>query len=161
MKSGLLVVTFLLFAVTTLAQTNPPMARTVSGQMLTSKDTPAVHLKFDKSFQYIGGQSFVLYDVANAEQHFFVDADKDGRIKRLFWIQFEGYLPTNTHSYNYKSPTIVSIGGLNFFADAAARSLKGNPGGQIRTGLGRARSWPQKDSRCWVRNFFRSAWSIW
>lgn len=110
------------------AQTNPPITRTVSGQVLTSKDTPAVRLEFDKAFKYIGAQSFVLYDVANAEQHFFVDADKDGRMKRFFWIQFEGYLPTNTHSYNYKSPKIVNAGGFDFFADSYPRSLKGDLG---------------------------------
>lgn len=110
------------------AQTTPPVTRTVSGQVLTSKDTPAVQLEFDPAFKYIGSQSFVLYEVANAEQHFFVDADKDGRIKRFFWVQFEGYLPTNTHSYNYKSPKIVNHGGLDFFADAYPRSLKGDLG---------------------------------
>src|ERR1043166_7916989 len=89
---GLLVVAF--------AQTNPPVSRTVSGQVLTSKATPAVQLEFDKAFKYAGSQSFVLYDVANAEQHFFVDADKDGHIKRLYWVQFEGYFPDNTHTYD-------------------------------------------------------------
>src|SRR6185436_26478 len=96
------------------AQTNPPITRTVSGQVLTSKDTPAVRLEFDKAFKYAGAQSFVLYGVANAEQHFFVDADKDGRIKRFFWVQFEGYLPTNTHTYNYKSAKVVKAGGFDF-----------------------------------------------
>ena len=110
------------------AQTNPPITRTVSGQVLTSKDTPAVRLEFDKAFKYIGAQSFVLYGVANAEQHFFVDADKDGRMKRFFWVQFEGYLPTNTNSYNYKSPKIVNAGGFDFFADVYPRSLKGDLG---------------------------------
>jgi hypothetical protein len=115
-----------------LAQTNtktaPPVTRTVSGQVLKSKNMPAVRLEFDKAFKYAGGHSFVLYGVANAEQHFFVDADKDGRLKRFYWIQFEGYLPDNTHSYNYKSPKIVNIGGLDFFADVYARSLKGDTG---------------------------------
>lgn len=109
------------------AQT-PPITRTVTGQVLTSKETPAVRLEFDKAFKYIGSQSFVLYDVANAEQYFFVDADKDGRMKRFFWVQFEGYLPTNTHSYNYKSPKIVNAGGFDFFADVYPRSLKGDLG---------------------------------
>ncbi len=66
--------------------------------------------------------------MANAEQHFFVDADKDGRIKRMYWIQFEGYLPSNTHTYDYKSPKAVNIGGLDFFADAYARNIKASPG---------------------------------
>jgi hypothetical protein len=110
------------------AQTNPPITRTVSGQVLTSKDTPAVRLEFDKAFKYAGSQSFVLYGVANAEQHFFVDAGKNGHMKRFFWVQFEGYLPANAHTYDYKSPKIVNAGGFDFFADAYPHSLKGDIG---------------------------------
>lgn len=108
------------------AQNNTP--RTVKGQVLTSKSLPAVRLSFDKAFKYIGSQNFVLYDVANAEQHFFVDADQQGNIKRLYWVQFEGYLPSNTHTYNYKSPKTVNIGGFDFFADASFRNTSGNLG---------------------------------
>jgi hypothetical protein len=106
-------------------QEAPPVTRTVAGQVLTSKDTPAARIEFDKAFKYVGSQSFVLYSVANAEQHFFVDADKDGRIKRFFWIQFEGYLPSNTHVYNYQSSKIVRAGGFDFFADSFAWSIAG------------------------------------
>jgi hypothetical protein len=102
--------------------------RQVTGQTLTSIQLPAVRLQFDKAFKYAGNQSFVLYDVANAEQHFFVDADREGRIKRLYWIQFEGYLPNNNHSYDYKATKTVEIGGLSFIADAYARNIKANPG---------------------------------
>lgn len=102
--------------------------RRVSGQVLTSTLMPAVRFEFDKDFKYVGNHSFVLYDVANAEQHFFVDADKEGRVKRLYWIQFEGYLPNNTHSYRYKVNKLVNIGGLDFIADAYARNIKANPG---------------------------------
>jgi hypothetical protein len=102
--------------------------RKVNGQTLTSTHLPAVRIKFDKSFKYVGNQSFVLYDVANTEQHFFVDADKQGRIKRMYWVQFEGYLPSNTHAYDYKATKTVKVGGLNFIADAQARNISGNPG---------------------------------
>ncbi|HKO35766.1 MAG TPA: hypothetical protein VJV21_04765 [Pyrinomonadaceae bacterium] len=119
----------LIFALTVLIGAQPkPASRSVKGQVLTSTDMPAVKIEFAKAFKYIGAQSFVLYDVANAEQHFFVDADQNGRMKRFYWVQFEGYLPTNTHSYNYKSPKVVNAGGLDFFADANARSLNGIPG---------------------------------
>jgi len=128
MKQLILIAAALVFAATAFAQSNPPITRTVSGQVLKSKDTPTVRLEFDKAFKYVGSQSFVLYDVANAEQHFFVDADAPGRIKRFFWIQFEGYLPTNMHTYNYKSTKTVNIGGWDFFADAYPRSLKGDLG---------------------------------
>ncbi|HEU4929285.1 MAG TPA: hypothetical protein VFU38_05595, partial [Candidatus Krumholzibacteria bacterium] len=45
--------------------------RTVNGQVLTSTAMPAVAIEFDEEFKYAGTQSFVLYDVANCEQHFF------------------------------------------------------------------------------------------
>src|SRR5262245_42490362 len=77
-------------------------ARSVKGQVLISPETPAVKIEFDKGFKYAGGHDFILYDVAHAEQHFFVDADKEGRVKRMYWVQFEGYLPSNTHTYRYK-----------------------------------------------------------
>ena len=108
----------------------PPalQSRTVKDRTLTSKQLPAVQIEFAEPFKYAGGHSFILYEVANAEQHFFVDADKDGRIKRMYWVQFEGYLPSNTHSYDYKSTKTVKLGGFDFIADASARNIKANPG---------------------------------
>ena len=103
-------------------------ARNVKDQVLTSLEMPAVQIEFDKSFEYVGNHSFILYDVANAEQHFFVDSDKERRIKRMYWVQFEGYLPSNTHTYRYKVNKTANIGGLEFVADAYARNIKGNPG---------------------------------
>jgi hypothetical protein len=103
-------------------------ARSVKGQVLTSPEMPAVRMEFDKGFKYVGSHSFILYDVAHAEQHFFIDADKDGRIKRMYWAQFEGYLPSNTHTYRYKANKTANIGGLEFVTDAYARNIKGNPG---------------------------------
>lgn len=104
------------------------LSRKVKGQVLTSTEMPAVKLEFGKGFKYVGGHDFILYEVARAEQHFFVDADKEGRIKRVYWVQFEGYLPSNTHSYRYKVNKTVSVGGLEFIADAYARNIKGNQG---------------------------------
>jgi hypothetical protein len=101
-------------------------SRTVKRQVLTSTAMPAIRLEFNKEFKYVGNQDFILYDMARAEQHFFVDADKEGRIKRLYWVQFEGYLPGNTHTYRYKPNKTVTIGGLDFVADAAARNMKIN-----------------------------------
>ncbi len=89
---------------------------------------PAVRIEFDKGFKYVGSHNFILYDVAHAEQHFFVDADKEGRVKRIYWVQFEGYLPSNTHAYRYKANKTANIGGLEFIADAYARNIKGNQG---------------------------------
>lgn len=108
-------------------ETSVQQPRRVQGQTLTSAHLPAVQIKFDQPFKYAGNQSFILYDVANAEQHFFVDADKEGRIKRMYWVQFEGYLPSNTHSYKYKPTKLVDVGGLEFIADAYAVNFTANP----------------------------------
>jgi len=107
---------------------NSPQFRKIEGQVLTSTETPAVKIEFDKGFKYVGGHDFILYEVARAEQHFFVDADKEGRIKRMYWVQFEGYLPSNTHSYRYEVKKTANVGGLEFIADAHARNIKSNPG---------------------------------
>jgi hypothetical protein len=120
---GLMVLT----ALTSFARADDK-ARIVEGQVLISTELPAVKLKFDKDFKYVGSQTFILYKVARAEQHFFVDADDQGRIKRLYWLQFEGYLPSNSHTYGYKKTKTVTIGGLEFIADAWARNIKANPG---------------------------------
>jgi len=123
---------------------NPQRPRPVKGQVLTSTTMPAATLAFDKNFKYVGAQSFVLYDVANAEQHFFVDADKEGRVKRFYWIQFEGYLPTNAHAYRYKANDVVNIGGFDFIADAFARNVKANPSPANSDGS-RARAFLEKN----------------
>lgn len=113
-----------IFAAAIVAQdTNLNNLRTAKGDTLSSPELPKGKLKFKKPFKYVGGHTFILYDVARAEQHFYVDADKDGKVSRFYWVQYEGYLPSNTHAYDYESPKKVNIGGLDFFADAYARKI--------------------------------------
>ena len=114
---------FLLFAAAAFAQTDLVNLRTAKGNTLSSPELPKLKLRFDDDFKYAGGQSFILYNVARAEQHFYVDADQDGKVSRLYWVQFEGYLPSNTYAYDYDSPKKVTIGGLEFFADVYARKV--------------------------------------
>ena len=104
------------------------LTRVFKDGVLVSKELPAVRLRVDESFKYVGGQSFVLYDVARAEQHFFVDADSQGRIRRLYLVQFEGYLPTNKHTYQYHDNPTVNVGGLVFTADSRAVNIDAQPG---------------------------------
>lgn len=127
------------------AESNIPQqpTRNVKGQLLSSTGTPAVGLTFNKDFKYVGSQDFILYDVARAEQYFFVDADKQGRIRRMYWVQFEGYLPSNTNTYRYKTNKTINIGGLDFIADAYARNVKANPGRPDSDGS-RARAFLEK-----------------
>jgi hypothetical protein len=51
---------------------------------------------------YVGGERFTLYGVADAEIHVFAEADAQRRLARLYWIQFESYLPSRPElRYDY------------------------------------------------------------
>jgi hypothetical protein len=51
---------------------------------------------------YLGGERFNLYGVADAEVHVFAERGAGGRLERLYWIQFESYLPSRPElAYNY------------------------------------------------------------
>ena len=121
------------------------LERQAHGQVLTSRHDPRVQITFAPRFKYAGGQRFLLYGVAEAEQHFYVQSKPSGQIERFYWVQFEHYLPDNTHQYNYPSKRTADVGGLPFIYDTAVFSnyagAVANPdsdGGKARTLLKRA-----------------------
>lgn len=121
------------------AQEMPPPERKVEGQVVTSARNPAIRIEVGKEFRYLGAQRFNLYGVADAEQHFFAEAGPDGKVKRLLWLQFEGYLPENTNTYNYSASGRATVSGIEFYADtrvstaeAAARQRAGSDGEWMR-----------------------------
>ena len=93
--------------------------RKVQGTTLTSTRDPALQITLPKAAQYVGGARWDLYDVADCELHVFVEADADKRVQRLYWVQFEGYLPNNTHSYDYPFTEKLTHAGREF--DVSAR----------------------------------------
>jgi hypothetical protein len=96
------------------AEARAKRTRGVKGQVLTSTYLPPLRIRFDKRLRYIGSQKFVLYDRAEAEQHFFVDADARRRIRRMYMLQFESYLPGVDATYNYEMTETVSLGGKDY-----------------------------------------------
>ena len=89
------------------------LARTVSGNDLISDHDPAATLRFDPAYRYIGGQKFILYGVADTEQHFFVETTADDKLESVYWVQYEAYLPNKRYTYNYDdSPLQVTLGRL-------------------------------------------------
>jgi hypothetical protein len=88
---------------------------------LVSKRLPQVTLKFSGDMKYVGGQAFNFYGVAHAEQHFFVDADKNGIIQRMYMVQFESFLPGTSDAYDYKTIDKLAIGNLEFLVDTRVR----------------------------------------
>ncbi len=102
------------------------LPRSVSENKLFSHRDPSVVMRFDPSFRHIGGQKFVLYGVADTEQHFFVETTADNKLKSLYWIQFEEYLPDNSYQYDYEdSPARLRLNDYNFYLDTAA--IHSNP----------------------------------
>ena len=71
-------------------------------------------LRFAKEFRYAGAQRFILKRTADAEQHFFVDAAKDGTVRRLYWVQFESLLPGIGEGYDYSADEAVTVDGVSF-----------------------------------------------
>ena len=116
------------------------LARTVSGNSIQSQFDPAATVSFSDEYEYIGGQKFVLYGVADTEQYFFVEKTPEGRLKSVYWVQFEAYLEDNDYSYDYSdSSGSTNIGGYNFVVDQElfvsnpdAKRRKGTDGAAYR-----------------------------
>lgn len=94
------------------------LARAVSGNDLISDHDPAAILRFDPAYRYIGGQKFILYGVADTEQHFFVETTGDDKLESVFWVQYEAYLPNKPYTYDYDdSPLQLTLGDYVFHTD--------------------------------------------
>ena len=53
---------------------------------------------------YVGSDRFDLYGVADAEIQVFAERDRNQRLTKLYWIQFESYWPSQPDkTYNYTS----------------------------------------------------------
>lgn len=97
---------------TALAQT-----REVQGQILTSIYLPSIRVKFEDNFKHIGSHKFVLFQKTQAEQFFFVDVDNERRIKRMYWVQFENYLPNVDATYDDPVTKTLTIDGQTYLVN--------------------------------------------
>jgi hypothetical protein len=96
--------------------------RKVEGNVITSEREPKIRIRIPKSVQYVGAVRWALYGIADCELHAFVEADGQKNVERLYWIQFEGYLPTKPElKHTYDSPRHAQIGGLDFYVDTWVR----------------------------------------
>lgn len=88
--------------------------RTGEATILRSEKLPVIAIQVDSQFKYAGSTSFILYEIAHAEQHHFVVADAERRVVRRLWFQFEGYLEGNHHTYDYSGLETLSLHGFTF-----------------------------------------------
>jgi hypothetical protein len=116
-----------------LPQSSTP-GRKVSGSSIFSTHDPHTQIRLPESARYVGADRWILYDIADCELHAFVEADAAQNVRRLYWIQFEGYLPSKPElAHTYDSPRHTTIGGLDFYVDTWPRAA----GEQTRPGSDR------------------------
>ena len=114
MKRTLLGLSAAVFSCFLMAAAKAP-EREVKGNRLISKSDPAITIEVPRSAVYLGAERWDLYDVADCELHLFVEASPDKTVKAMYWIQFEAYLPTNEHTYDYGKDEPVTFGGRPFW----------------------------------------------
>jgi hypothetical protein len=121
-----LVLCFLCSA-TLVAQSAPP-ERKVASNVVTSLRDPAVLIELPRDVQYVGADRWVLYGIADCELHAFIEADEKRTVQRLYWVQFEGYVPSRPDLHHtYDSPKHATIGGLDFYVDSWIRTKDATP----------------------------------
>lgn len=92
--------------------------RVAKGHVVTSSADPAVRIVVPTSSLYVGSNEWVLYGIADCRQFVYVEPGADRQINRLYWIQFESYVPTMPKLHHlYTSKRHVKLGGLDFYVD--------------------------------------------
>jgi hypothetical protein len=136
----------LLMATPLLGGTLPPPAATVGRHDIRLAGPPAMRVRVPGSARYVGGDRFVLYDIADCELHLFVDAGPDKRVRRYWWVQREAYLPARpdlTHDYASTGDRRETHWGLGVWVHPSldrtdAPETPGSDGAQIRALLAKA-----------------------
>jgi hypothetical protein len=115
-----------LYGATIMAQTASPeqkAERHVAGNVITSERDPALRIELPKGAHYVGADRWVLYGIADCELHAWVAVDGQKKIRQLYWVQFEGYVPSHPDLHHtYDSPKHATIGGEDFYVDSWVRT---------------------------------------
>ena len=115
------------------ASNHPPL-RYVQGDHFISTANPHLEIRLDPKFQYIGHVEFDLSNIAHVDRHIFVVANAS-HIRRMFILQFEGFLDNNSNTYHFPMDTPIDLGGIpfthhNYFFSNAA-DIAANPAAEI------------------------------
>jgi len=133
----------ILLSLATLAGASDAPERKVERNVIRSQRDPAVTITLPKAVKYAGASRWELYGVADCELHAFVEPFDSAQgfgpegpqakqnVRRLYWVQFEQYLPSHPNAhYTYDSPEHTTIGGFDFYVDTwpQASDEKTRPG---------------------------------
>lgn len=115
MAKGLLI--FFLLTGLACGQVESP-ERTVEGTAVVSHRDPKARVELPRASQYVGADRWILYAMDDCEMHAFVETDEQKHVRRLYWVQFEAYLPSRPElKHRYNSPRHARLGGLDFYVD--------------------------------------------
>lgn len=98
--------------------------RSVQDNVVRSSADPAVQIELPRSAAFVGSDSWVLQAYADSIMLYaFADSDAARGIQRLYWVQFEAYLPSHPeYHHTYDSTRHATMGGLDFLVDTWAES---------------------------------------
>jgi hypothetical protein len=115
----------LVSCLTSIAQ--PPERKVVNNNIIISDHDPKIRIELPKSVWYVGVDRFVLQDIADCELYAFVEVDDQKNVQRLYWIQFESYLPSKPDlHHHYDSPRHMTLGGFRFYLDTWVKGTNEN-----------------------------------
>lgn len=106
---------FVLGTVSLLNAQTPKPDRIVRDHTLVSEHDPRVTITIPKQAIYVGTNRWILYDISDCELHVFVDADANKVIQRLYWIQFEGFVPSRPELKHTYTDPVQQIQGIDFY----------------------------------------------
>lgn len=118
----------LLLCLALAAEAQKPPRRMVKENVVTSAHDPAVRIELPRPAHYAGVERWDLYGVADCELHVWVEADERKVVQRLYWVQFEEFLPTKPDSrYRYPFTKTTRLAGLEFDVRARFGATGGTP----------------------------------
>jgi len=122
---GTIILAAFVGCLTAIAQT--PERKVVNNNIIISDRDPKARIELPKSVWYVGVDRFLLQEIADCELYAFVEVDDQKNVQRLYWIQFEDYLPSKPDLHHqYDSPRHMKIGGFRFYVDTWVKRTNEN-----------------------------------
>lgn len=92
--------------------------RNVVGNTISSQQMPRITIQLPKTAAYLGADRWILGGYDDCEMHLFVESDPSRGVKRLYWIQFEAYVPERPDMHHdYGASRHIRVGGMDFYLD--------------------------------------------
>lgn len=93
----------------------------IIGRQINILGSLSLKLQVAKNFDYIGNQEIIIYDSAKVFHYVFANSytnkEQERHISKLFFLQYEYFLPSIKKSYKYDSMDILELGGILWHRD--------------------------------------------